>query len=112
MDITKLKDYLKRYPLQWKNSDTKTIMEELYWSYAESNPPVNEKIRDLYHEIDNCFAHLTIKESDAVFDAFSDICLEQEKLIFQGGVHIGMQLVLELMDKNHSPDEENSPSGL
>ena len=95
--IEKMKAYFAENPLKNENGNVTSLTEELFWYYMENNPLVNEKIRSLYNQSDSYFAHLSLKEIDAVFDTFSDLCLEQEKLAFQGGIRLGTQLMLELL---------------
>lgn len=105
--LKKIREYIAQTPLCCENSPTGKIIDELHWLYTESNPPVNEKVRNLYNRLNNYIADLPLAKNDEIMDIFSDIGLEQERLAFQGGLRYGMQLALELMDQEKEQNRES-----
>ena len=99
LSIKNLRRYIVEHPLNHATTDTDLLLDDLYWYYAENNPLINERIRSLSNSADCYLTQLTMKDCDALFRIFSDLCTEQERLAFRGGVRIGMQLLLELLEQ-------------
>ena len=59
--IKALRDYCKQNPLN--HGDAESVMEFLYWHYAEFNPIDNQKIRDGFSKIRQQYSHLSCLRS-------------------------------------------------
>ncbi len=92
--IKALRDYCKRNPLN--HGDAESVMEFLYWHYAESNPIDSRKIRDGFTQIRQQYPHLSMQEFDPIFTTVSDLCVEHERLAFLEGLRLGVTLMMEL----------------
>ncbi len=92
-----LQKYCKQNPLD--HGGTKSVMEFLYWHYAESNPIDNQKIRDGFATIRQQYPHLSMEEFDPIFTTVSDLCAEHERLAFLEGLRLGVTLMTELQQK-------------
>ncbi len=77
--LKSLQDYYKQNPLNHRDSES--VMEFLYWHYAENNPIDNRKIRDGFVQIRQQYSHLTMQEFDPIFTTVSDLCVEHERLL-------------------------------
>lgn len=89
-----LKSYCEEHPLRL--TDRETILETLYWLYAENPPTDCKKLREGYAKLRVQLNFLESKEYDAVFDTVSDLCTESEQLAFYAGARIGAALMMEL----------------
>lgn len=89
-----LLDYYKQNPPNYGDADS--ILELLYWVYAECNPIDDQKIRDGFVHLRNQFPHLSLQEIDPILTTTSDLCLEYERLAFQEGLRLGVMLMQEL----------------
>lgn len=92
--IKALQDYCKEHPLDHGGADS--VMELLYWQYAESNPIDNGKIRNGFAKLREQFPHLSLQEFDPVFTTVSELCVEHERIAFLEGLRLGMTLMIEL----------------
>ncbi len=92
--ISALQDYCKQNPLN--HGDAESVMEFLYWLYAEFNPIDNRKIRDGFAKIRQHYLHLSMQEFDPIFTTISDLCVEHEHLAFLEGLRLGVTLMTEL----------------
>ncbi len=92
-----LECYYKEHPLRL--TDRETILETLYWLYAESVPRDSEKLRNGYARLRKQLHFLKPKEYDAVFDTVTELCTESEQLAFYAGTQIGAALISELSRK-------------
>ncbi len=79
--------------------DKETILESLYWLYAESAPTDSAKLRDGYARLRELLHFLKPKEYDAVFDTVTELCTESEQIAFYAGVRLGTALMMELSNK-------------
>ncbi len=89
-----LESYCKKHPIRL--DDRGTILESIYWLYAESVPTDSEKLRDGYARLREQLHFLKPKEYDAVFDTVTELCTESEQLAFYAGVRLGAALMMEL----------------
>lgn len=101
--IINLKKFLAEHPLNHATTDTDLLLDDLYWYYAENNPLINERICALSGSAEPYFAQLSMEDSNALFGLFCEQSAEQERLAFRGGVRVGMQLVLELLEEKPGP---------
>ncbi len=95
--IDALRYYCQRNPLN--HGDAESVMEFLYWHYAEFNPIVNQKIRDGFTQIRRQYSHLSMEEFDPIFTTVSGLCVEHERLAFLEGLRLGMTLMMELAEE-------------
>ncbi len=95
--IKALQDYCKYNPLN--HGDAESVMEFLYWHYAENNPIDNQKIRDSFASIRQQFPHLSMEKFDPIFTTVSDLCVEHERLAFLEGLRLGVTLMTELAEE-------------
>ncbi len=92
-----LEFYCKEHPLRL--TDRETILETLYWLYAENPPTDCKKLREGYARLREQLNFLQPKEYDVVFDTVSDICTESEQLAFSAGLRLVTELMIELVEK-------------
>ena len=95
--IKALQDYYKQNPLN--HGGAESVMEFLYWNYAENNPIDNQKIRNSFAKLRWQYPHLSLKEFDPIFTTVSNLCEEHERLAFLEGLRLGVTLMTELADK-------------
>ena len=95
--IIALQDYCKQNPPD--HGDAQSVMNLLYWTYAEHNPIDNQKIKDCFAKLRNHFPEVDLQRFDPIFITVSDLCVEHERLAFMEGLRLGVTLILELADK-------------
>ncbi len=94
--IEALQDCCKHNPLN--HGDAESVMEFLYWHYAELNPVDNKEIRDGFAKIRQQYSHLSMQEFDPIFTTVSDLCVEHERRAFLEGLRLGVTLMTELAE--------------
>lgn len=94
--IEALRGYCKQNPLN--HGDAESVMEFLYWHYAENNPIDNKKIRNSFAKLRQQYPHLSMQEFDPIFTTVSDLCLEHERLAYLEGLRLGVTLMTELAE--------------
>ncbi len=91
--IKALQDYCKQNPLS--HGEAESVMEFLYWHYAENNRIDNQKIRTSFAKLRRQYPHLSLEEFDPIFT----LCAEHERLAFLEGLRLGVTLMMELQQK-------------
>ncbi len=95
--IKALQDYCKQNPLN--HGEAESVMEFLYWHYAENNPIDDQNIRNSFAKLRQQYPHLSLEKFDPIFTTVSDLCLEHERLAFLEGLRLGVTLMTELAVK-------------
>ncbi len=94
--IKALQDYCTQNPPNTGNA--KTILDLLYWHYAELNPVDSKEIRNGFAKIRQQYSHLSMQEFDPIFTTVSDLCVEHERRAFLEGLRLGVTLMMELAE--------------
>ncbi len=94
--IKALQEYCKQNPPNTSNA--KSILELLYWHYAELNPVDSKEIRDGFASIRQQYSYLSLQEFDPIFSTVSDLCVEHERHAFLEGLRLGVTLMMEVAD--------------
>ncbi len=89
-----LESYCKEHPIRL--DDRESVLESLYWLYAESVPTDSAKLRDGYARLRKQLHFLKPKQYDAVFDTVTELCTESEQIAFYAGIRLGAALMMEL----------------
>lgn len=85
-----LLDYCKAHPLDY--GDAESLLDVLYWNYAENNPLDNQKIKDGFATLRSQFPHLSMQKFDPIFNIVSELCWEHERAGFEEGVKLAFVL--------------------
>ena len=91
-----LEEHFRQNPLN--HGDMESVLEVLYWYYAENNPIDNQKIRDSFAKLRSQFSNLSLQEFDPIFETVSELCVEGQRLAFYEGLRLGVTLMLELTE--------------
>ena len=94
--IKKLNAYFAENPPNYGYYDAHSLLEMLYFFYTEFNPIDNSAMKQHFRSLSQFFHHLTIEESDQVFNIVSSLLIENERTAFISGIHVGMRLESEL----------------
>ena len=81
------------------HADAQSLLEELYFTYAERNPINNEALRKLYADLHSYFRPLSFTEEDTVFDLLDKLYLLHERTAFLEGTKFGARLAIELLEE-------------
>lgn len=92
----RLKAYIEAQPFDSGDSDCKTVLDQLYQAYQESNESDPPDIRDGFRELDDLLRHLPLEDNNDVFNLCCSLCTAYEHKAFLDGLKYGAQLILEL----------------
>ena len=95
--IQALVDYFEQNPPN--HGDAKSVLDLLYWHYAEFNPIDNQKIRDSFAALRKQYSYFSMQEFDPIFTTVSDLCVEHERLAFLNGLRLGVVLMQKLTEE-------------
>ena len=93
----KLLAHFTQHPPHLDNAET--ILDMLWWNYAECNLIDSDKCRSDFRAIQEHLSDLDSNTTDKVFDLICDLCTEKERLSFQGGMKLGVLLMRELQSE-------------
>lgn len=94
--IQNLKAHVAKHPPIFEENGIDSILDTLYWNYAETNRLENNLIREKLHALYGCLEHLCLRDKDKVIDIVCALCSEHERISFAAGVQVGVQLTQEL----------------
>ena len=92
-----LKDCIDTHPFDPGDSDSDTVLDQLYQAYAESHESDPPEIRDNIKELDELLGVLPLDDNNAVFNLCCSLCTAYERKAFQDGVQYGAHLMKELL---------------
>lgn len=94
--LTQVYEYLDHHPVSKYPGDFESLLEMLHYIYTTANPIDNERIRDGFRRSRQILDKLSIDDADELFYAFSDLCLEHERVSFSHGLLAGLYLMTEI----------------
>ena len=80
--------------------DCKTVLDQLYRTYAESHEDDLPGIREGFKELESFLEVLPLDDNNAVFNLCCRICTAYEHKAFIDGFHYGIQFVKELTENS------------
>ncbi len=100
--VQNITNHLAEHPVRFDSSGIDTVLDTLFWKYAEENCIESEETSKyddlLYQEL----AQLSFQESDEIISIINLLCAEHQRLSFQVGVQVGFQLLNELNHEHAS----------
>ena len=88
--------YLESHPFDSGSDDCDTVLDQLYFAYAnahESDPP---DIRKGFEELEEFLHTLPLADNNAVCDLCCRLCSAYERKAFLDGLQYGAHLIREL----------------
>ena len=83
-----------------ENSGTRVSPAEmLYYFYIHHTPPEPDSLRTYHKAVNQLVEHLPFVEQDRILCAVNTLCAEYERITLLNGIHLGAQLVSELMSE-------------
>lgn len=94
--VEQLQAYIAANPPKYHFCNGESVLQMLYFSYTESNPIVDPKIRSGFRVLRRYIKDLPRNQEEIVFDTICDLCSEHEYRAFVEGVRAGVSLMTEL----------------
>lgn len=91
-----LNGYIATHPLDLGDTDSESILEQLYEAYAESHESDPPEICNGFKELEEFLCSLPLSDNNAVFSLCCRLCIAYEKKAFIDGVQYGAHLMNEL----------------
>ena len=91
-----MKAYMLTHPFDSGDSDCKTVLDQLYYAYAESHESDPQEIGDGFKELEEYLCVLPLENNNAVFNLCCRLCSAYERKAFLHGLQYGAELILEL----------------
>lgn len=89
-------DYIQAHPFNSDDPDCKTVLDQLYHSYAESHESDPPEIQAGFDELETFLETLPLSDNNAVFNLCCRLCVAYEYKAFLDGLQYGAGLILEL----------------
>lgn len=93
-----LKAYIDAHPFDPGDSDSKTVLEQLYQAYAESHESDPPEIGEGFKELEEFLCVLPLDDNNAVFNLCCRLCIAYERKAFLDGLQYGACLMKELYE--------------
>lgn len=94
-----LKAYMQAHPFDSGDSDCQTVLDQLYWAYAESHESDPPEIQEGFRELETFLGSLPLPDNNAVFNLCCRLCVDYERKAFLDGLQYGAELMLELTEE-------------
>lgn len=99
----RLKAYMESNPLDTGDPDCATVLDQLYWAYAESHESDPPEIQDGFRGLETFLESLPLPDNNAVFNLCCRLCSAYERKAFRDGVLYGAHLISELKSEFTAP---------
>ena len=94
----KIRAYFETHKIDFSILGAESLLEFIYQCYSEFHALDNEQIRACFAELDHFHETMSIEESDRLFHLVARLCIEYERAAFTEGIHVGVQLMEELIE--------------
>ena len=96
-DIAKLlKAYIEAHTFDPRDSNCKTVLDQLYQAYSESHDSDPTEISNDFKALEQFLRTLPLADNDAVFNLCCRLCIAYEHKAFLDGLQYGARLISEL----------------
>ena len=93
----RLKAYIDAHPIDLGDSDSETVLDQIYQAYAESHESDPPEIGDGFKELEDYLCTLPLEDNNAVFNLCCRLCSAYERKAFLDGLQYGAHLILETL---------------
>lgn len=94
----RLKAYIDTHPFDPGDSDSETVLDQLYQAYTESHESAPQEVSDGFKELENFLCELPLDDNNAVFNLCCRLCSAYEHKAFLGGLQYGAHLMQEIIN--------------
>ena len=95
----RLNAYIETHVLDLGDSNSETVLDQLYQTYAESHESDPPEISDGFKELEEFLCVLPLADNNAVFNLCCRLCSTYERKAFRDGLQYGAHLMKELSPK-------------
>ena len=91
-----LLEYVKKHNFDYGDVPAESVMDFLYIAYSNIGKKDNEEIEQGFIRLDRLLEGKSFEEIEAIFNTVCDLCCAYEQRAFTDGLHLGVQLMMEL----------------
>lgn len=91
-----LMEYMRSHPIDTREDDCATVLEQLYLAYANSHESDPPEIRSGFADLETLLESLPLDDNNAVFNLTCRLCTHYERRGFLDGVQYGAALMMEI----------------
>lgn len=99
LTIKDMETYLASQNPDYGDKDIHSLAEFLYWQYGAYNSTETAEIKQRLELLYQGIKCLTFHQQNAVTDLLTELSIQYEKEAFQEGFHLGIRLMMELMEE-------------
>ena len=92
----RLTAYIEAHPFAPGESNSDTVLDQIYQAYQESHESDLPVIRDAFKELDVLLGNLSLKDNNAIWNLCCQLCTAYEYKAFLDGLQYGAHLIMEL----------------
>lgn len=96
----RLNAYIEAHPFDPGESNSDTILDQIYQAYQESHESDPPEIRVAFKELDDLLGNLSLNDNNAVWNLCCQLCTAYEYKAFLDGLQYGAHLISELHTDN------------
>lgn len=108
--MQKMMRYLNEKVVSPDSDSIASITEQLYQCYLHNSGIEPEEVRNKLEVVEGFLDRFTIREQSGMWDAVFDLCGEYEKQAFLDGFHTGLQLMMELWEREREEPSQTVSS--
>ena len=95
----RLNAYIEAHPFAPGESNSDTVLDQIYQAYQESHESDPPEIRDSFKELDDLLGNLSLNDNNAVWNLCCQLCIAYEHKAFIDGLQYGAYLIAEITNK-------------
>ena len=92
----RLKAYIDTHPFDPGDSDSETVLDQLYQVYAETHESNPAEISEGFKELEEFLCTIPLEDNNAVFNLCCHLCSAYERKAFIDGLQYGAHLLDEI----------------
>ena len=92
----RLNAYIEAHPFDPGESNSDTILDQIYQAYQESHESDPPDIRDGFRQLDVLLGDLALEDNNTVFNLCCSLCTAYKHKAFVDGLQYGAHLISEL----------------
>lgn len=97
-DKKTLEQYLEDHVPDYGDADIHSVIDGIYWHYAENNPINNDAIKQCFLCLREILQNLSFEDYDCIITTVCKLCTEHEQVSFVAGFQTGARLMMELFE--------------
>lgn len=99
-----LNAYIAEHPFVSGESNSDTVLDQLYQAYQESHESDPPEIHNAFKKLDDLLENLSLNDNNTVWNLCCQLCTDYEHKAFIDGLRYGAHLITELYTEKNGGD--------